>query len=82
MSSTLPANEATLDLNAVISSNPRQAQPPAPRRGGSAPMADRAFAWASKGAALLTLGLLLAISGLLGLFGAMLSVRRQLARKA
>jgi cell division transport system permease protein len=30
----------------------------------------------------MAIGLLLAISGLLGLFGAMLSVRRQLARKA
>ncbi len=61
MSSTLPATTDPRDLNAVISSSSRQAQPPAPRRGGSAPLIDRMFAWASRGAALLTLGLLLAI---------------------
>ena len=63
MSSTLPANKASLSMNAVISPTSKQAQPPAPRRGGSAPLADRLFAWASRGAALVTLGLLLAILG-------------------
>ncbi len=63
MSSTLPANEATLDLKAVISPSQRRAQPPVPTRRAGAPLVDRAFAWASKGAALLTLGLLLAILG-------------------
>ncbi|MDH4374821.1 MAG: phosphate ABC transporter permease subunit PstC [Ramlibacter sp.] len=70
MSSTLQATKDPRDLDAVISSSSsRQAQPPAPKRGGSAPFVDRLFAWASRGAALLTLGLLLAILGSL-LFGA------------
>ncbi len=75
MSSTLPATQDPQDLNAVISPpSSRQAQPPAPRRGGSAPIVDRLFAWASRGAALVTLGLLLAILASL-VFGAWPAIR-------
>jgi len=63
MSSTLAANEAALDLNAVNPPTQRQAQPPTPKRGASAPLVDRLFSWGARGAALLTLGLLLAILG-------------------
>ncbi len=63
MSSTLPAHEANFDLTAVRQEQPRKATPPAPRSSGSGPVMDRLFGWAAKGAALLTLSLLLAILG-------------------
>ncbi len=64
MSSTLPANEAPFDLNAVRNTpESRPALPPAGRPSAGAPLLDRLFGWAAKGAAILTLGLLLAILG-------------------
>ena len=62
MSSTLPAHEGPLDLAGGM---PRRRErdmtpPPAPPRSLAA-LADRLFGWAAKGAALITLGLLLAI---------------------
>jgi phosphate transport system permease protein len=62
VSSTLSAHEVSLDLPLAL---PRQRErdmtppPPPPRR--FAGVADRLFGWAAKGAALLTLGLLLGI---------------------
>lgn len=63
MSSTLPAHEATFELNAVSKENTRKGMPPAPRSAGSGPLLDRLFAWGAKGAALVTLSLLIAILG-------------------
>jgi phosphate transport system permease protein len=61
MSSTLSAHEATLDLNGMPARSERMDLPPAGRPGRAGPLIDRLFGWAAKGAALLTLGLLLAI---------------------
>ncbi|MFD0668583.1 phosphate ABC transporter permease subunit PstC [Ramlibacter sp. MAHUQ-53] len=63
MSSTLPAHEATFDLTAVNQPSDRQGMSPSPRSAGHGPLLDRLFGWGAKGAALLTLGLLLAILG-------------------
>ncbi len=63
MSSTLPAHEANFDLTAVRPVPERKATPPAPRSSASAPVLDRLFGWAAKGAAVLTLSLLVAILG-------------------
>ena len=63
MSSTLPAVEASFDLTAVRPATESKAIPPAPRSSASAPVLDRLFGWAAKGAALLTLSLLVAILG-------------------
>jgi len=63
MSSTLPAHEANFDLTAVRQVSQRKATPPDRRSSGSGPLLDRLFGWAAKGAALLTLTLLLAILG-------------------
>lgn len=62
MSSTLPAHEATLDLPAIPARRERAVTSPPPtgsRR--AAAWADRLFGWAARGAALVTLGLLLGI---------------------
>ena len=61
MSSTLSAHDASLDLTAMGERTERQHTPPAGRPGRAGPLLDRLFGWAAKGAALLTLGLLLAI---------------------
>jgi phosphate transport system permease protein len=61
LSSTLPAHEATL-RRTLAHEGERQVTPPppaAPRR--VAPVADTLFAWAARGAAILTLGLLAGI---------------------
>jgi len=62
MSSTLSADEARPRLSAAASSRGERpmSSPPA-RRMRSGPIADRLFGWAAKGAALVTLGLLLGI---------------------
>ncbi|MEY4713053.1 MAG: hypothetical protein RIS88_2503 [Pseudomonadota bacterium] len=64
MSSTLPAHDAKFAVNAMPERSARQEVPPP---GGpilrAGPFLDRAFGWAAKGAALLTLGLLAAILG-------------------
>jgi len=62
MSSTLPAHDAQFDLT-VEERSERQGVPPprGPARVG--PLLDRLFGWSAKGAALLTLGLLVAILG-------------------
>ncbi len=60
MSSTLPANE--LPLNQYAQNSGRvMAKPPPMKAARSGPMADRIFAWVAKGAALFTLGMLMAI---------------------
>jgi phosphate transport system permease protein len=59
MSSTLSAHEASLDL-ALGRRERSMTPPPAPTR-RTGPLADLLFGWAAKGAALLTLGLLLGI---------------------
>ncbi len=61
MSSTLPAHDFPLDLTPMKDHSVRKEVPPpgGPVRAG--PLLDRVFGWAAKGAALLTLGLLLAI---------------------
>ncbi|MEY2618168.1 MAG: hypothetical protein RL522_1170 [Pseudomonadota bacterium] len=61
MSSTLAGHEASLDLTAMPARPERMDLPPAGRPGRAGPLIDRLFGWAAKGAALLTLGLLLAI---------------------
>src|SRR5688572_33212910 len=65
VSSTFPAAAASLDLAAERARTSAAPPPPvkAPRSG---PMADRLFGWAAKGAALLTLAMLIGI--LLSLF--------------
>ena len=62
MSSTLPANDRTLGPSARGGARAMTTPPPArtPRTG---PFVDRLFGWVAKGAALLTLGLLVAILG-------------------
>ena len=60
MSSTLPADEATFPVAQQAPAR-RMSLPPAGRARRSFPMADRLFGWAAKGAALVTLGLLLGI---------------------
>jgi phosphate transport system permease protein len=60
LSTTLPAHEATLPRTLAVSrEREMRPRPSVPRR--LAPVADMLFAWAAKGAALLTLGILLAI---------------------
>ncbi len=61
MSSTLPAHEADFDLTAMQERSARQEVPPPGGPVRTGPLLDRLFGWAAKGAALLTLGLLLAI---------------------
>ncbi len=64
MSSTLPAHEGSMqfpDLPAGLQGRRRDMTPPQPRSAGFAAIADRLFGWAARGAALITLGLLLAI---------------------
>jgi len=60
VSSTFPASATALDL-AAERGRARTAAPPPVRSGRSGPMADRLFGWAAKGAALLTLALLIGI---------------------
>ncbi len=60
MSSTL-VRGASPSNSSVISSARAMTKPPPLKRPRSGPMADRIFGWMAKGAALLTLGLLLAI---------------------
>ena len=63
MSTTLPANPAPFDLGgAKVEGNHRVTSSPPPRQSPSAgQLADKLFAWAAKGAALLTLALLFGI---------------------
>lgn len=63
MSSTLPAHDADFDLTDMEERSERQGVPPPRRPARTGPLLDRAFGWAAKGAALLTLGLLMAILG-------------------
>jgi len=60
VSSTLPANKAPFELSAKA---PELAMtnPPPVKSARTGPLVDRLFAWAAKGAALLTMGLLLGI---------------------
>ena len=60
MSSTLTAGANTLDLTADRA-RARTVTPPPAKKARSGPMADRLFGWAAKGAALLTLALLVGI---------------------
>ena len=59
MSSTFPASATTLDLPAERAR--AQAGPPPAKRPRSGPTTDRLFGWAAKGAALLTLAMLIGI---------------------
>lgn len=59
MSSTFPASATTLDLPAERAR--AQAGPPPAKRPRSGPATDRLFGWAAKGAALLTLAMLIGI---------------------
>lgn len=61
MSSTLPAHEASLDLPALRREAREMSSPPPARPPRSGALADRVFGWAARGAALLTLALLLGI---------------------
>lgn len=61
MSSTLPAHEASLDLPALRREARAMSSPPPARPPRSGALADRVFGWAARGAALLTLALLLGI---------------------
>ena len=64
MSSTLPAHEVPPDMSASMpASIERKRIPPARQPAPSGPFADRLFGWAAKGAALFTLGVLVAILG-------------------
>jgi len=58
VSSTYPASASTLDLAAERG---RATAPPPAKAPRSGPMADRLFGWAAKGAALLTLAMLIGI---------------------
>ena len=60
MSSTLSADQMTLDRS-VESAGRAMTSPPPLKKARSGPMADRVFGWLAKGAALLTLALLVAI---------------------
>src|SRR5450830_1787320 len=60
MSSTLPASEISLHQFAQTARHV-MTHPPAPKVARSGPMADRIFGWLAKGAALFTLGMLIAI---------------------
>jgi phosphate transport system permease protein len=60
VSSTFPAAAATLDL-AAERGRTTAAPPPPAKAPRSGPMADRIFGWAAKGAALLTLAMLIGI---------------------
>ena len=60
MSSTLMHGNSPPSLSANASSR-AMTKPPSPKKARSGPMADRIFGWTAKGAALLTLGLLVAI---------------------
>lgn len=60
MSSTL-AHGASPSNSPAISSSRAMTKPPPSKRPRTGPMADRIFGWVAKGAALLTLGLLVAI---------------------
>jgi len=63
MSSTLTAHEASPDLTAMPARSERMDRPPEGPSGRVGPLIDRVFGWAAKGAAVLTLGLLVAILG-------------------
>ena len=60
MSSTLPASQLPLNQG-VKSSGSAMTQPPPQKTARSGPMADRIFGWLAKGAALVTLVILIAI---------------------
>ena len=60
MSSTLTADPGALELSPARA-GARAATPPPAKKARSGPMADRLFGWAAKGAALLTLALLIGI---------------------
>ena len=59
MSSTFPASATPLDLQAERARS--KAGPPPAKRPRSGPATDRLFGWAAKGAALLTLAMLIGI---------------------
>ena len=61
MSSTLPAHEASLDYRTLAERREEMSSPPPAGRVRTAAIADRLFGWTAKGAALVTLGLLLGI---------------------
>jgi phosphate transport system permease protein len=61
VSSTLPAHEATLDYAAVGARRKEMSSPPPAGRGRSGAVVDRLFGWTARGAALITLSLLLGI---------------------
>ena len=61
MSSTLPAHDADFALTAMEERSERKGGPPPRRPARTGPLLDRAFGWTAKGAAFLTLGLLIAI---------------------
>lgn len=61
MSSTLPADEASLQAASASLRRTTMSVPPSPRRARSGPLWDRLFGWTARAAALLTLGLLAGI---------------------
>lgn len=61
MSSTLPAHEATLEYAALDARRKEMSSPPPAGRARSGAIVDRLFGWTARGAALLTLALLLGI---------------------
>ena len=60
MSTTLPANEISLQ-NSIRSSGQLMTNPPPSKQARSGPMADRIFGWVAKGAAIFTLLILISI---------------------
>ena len=60
MSSTLPASSVPIQVHAKVDKRSMSSSPP-PNAGRHGPLPDRIFGWIAKGAALLTLGLLIAI---------------------
>lgn len=61
MSSTLPAHEATLDYAALGERRKDMSSPPPAGRARAGAIVDRLFGWTARGAALITLALLLGI---------------------
>ena len=61
MSSTLPANEASLDLRSLAGRRQEMSSPPPAGRARTGAVVDRVFGWTARAAAVLTLGLLVAI---------------------
>ena len=61
MSSTLPAHEASLDYRTLAERRQEMSSPPPAGRARTGAIVDRVFGWTARGAALLTLALLLGI---------------------